>query len=332
MVSASPRVRATIKQVATEAGVSIATVSLVMRGLGNFPDKTRTHVQATAKRLGYHANKRAAGLRSGNNRTIGFVLTAASNHEWTTQWSGMLAQVLFGLVVTASTRGYSIVIVPANSPEAMASFGLDALILNDTSDNDPDIETAHKLGLIIGTYDRLDDPRVSVHLDPGYSRMTTGALDYLSSRGSARPGLLTEEENLVSNSRQVESYLNWCAQRAISPVVVRGRHDRLDVRDRVDDLIEAGCDAIYSFYGEGPTILERIQERGLSCPGDIQLIAASPYNDDENRSLGISSTVYHPELMIEGPVNMLMDAIEGSISLPTTFSAPWELTTHATTR
>ena len=63
----------TIKDVAREAGVSIATVSYV---LNNKPDSvsegTRVHVLAAAERIGYRPNVTARNLRSSQTRLIGY--------------------------------------------------------------------------------------------------------------------------------------------------------------------------------------------------------------------------------------------------------------------
>jgi LacI family transcriptional regulator len=63
----------TIKDVAREAGVSIATVSYV---LNNKPDSvsesTRRHVLAAAERIGYRPNVTARNLRSNQTRLIGY--------------------------------------------------------------------------------------------------------------------------------------------------------------------------------------------------------------------------------------------------------------------
>lgn len=317
--------RITIKDVAAKAGVSVATISLVMRDMGSFPEETRQHVKSVAAHMGYTPNRRAASFRTGKSKTIGYVIPDASNEGWVNQWSPMLAQTLLKIVVAASKRGYAIVALPSNSPEMMQSFGLDAVILNDSQVNDPDIDNAYRLGIPIVTYDRPSDLRLAVHLDTGYAPMTLAALDALKAAGSKKPGLLTEPGGMASNTLQVDTYLSWCKKNRTEPVVVRGSHDRHDLDEKVSEIVDAGCDSLYSFYGEGPKILQALQLKKISVPQAFQFIAAHPYDGEENKKLKISTTVYHPEDMIEGPMNLLADAIEGKIDTPTTFLSPWEL-------
>ena len=317
--------RITIKDVAAEAGVSVATISLVMRDMGSFPEETRKHVKSVAAKMGYTANRRAASFRTGKSKTIGFVIPDTSNEGWVNQWTAMLSQTLLKIVVAASKRGYAIVALPPDSPEMMKSFGLDAIILNDSRVNDPDIDHAYRLGIPIVTYDRPSDLRLAVHLDTGYAPMTIAALDALKAAGSVKPGLLTEPGGMASNTLQVDTYLSWCKKNRTEPVVIRGSHDRHDLDEKVSEIVDAGCDSLYSFYGEGPAVLKFLQQKKISVPQKFQFITAHPYDGEENRALKISTTVYHPEEMIDKPLNVLIDAIEGKIETPSTYSAPWEI-------
>jgi LacI family transcriptional regulator len=57
----------TLGTVAKIAGVSIPTVSQVLRGTGRISDETRDRVLAAAKQLRYLPDSRAAAMRSGEN-------------------------------------------------------------------------------------------------------------------------------------------------------------------------------------------------------------------------------------------------------------------------
>jgi LacI family transcriptional regulator len=64
---------ATVKNVALEAGVSIATVSRVLNGKGRYSEETGRLVREAAERLGYAVNLHARSLKTGFARTIGIV-------------------------------------------------------------------------------------------------------------------------------------------------------------------------------------------------------------------------------------------------------------------
>lgn len=64
---------ATIKQLAKECGVSIATVSNVLNGTGRVGEETTRKVLETAKAIGYVPNMLAKGLKQKGTRTIGVI-------------------------------------------------------------------------------------------------------------------------------------------------------------------------------------------------------------------------------------------------------------------
>lgn len=319
-----------IKEVAAKAGVSITTVSLILNGKGKFPERTQEHVVKVAQNLGYVANRKASMLRTGKSKTIGFILGESRDPDWSKQWAEMTGQLLYESVQVAGERNYAIVAIPAGS-DLMRSFGIDALMLSDSRVEDIDLTLAYQLGIPVLTNERPNDPHVAVHLDSGYRGMTLAALNHFEETGSRNPALLTEPAGLASNELPEYVYRAWCAERGITPLVARGKHDRSDIANQVQSLLDQGCDAIYSFYEEGPEVLKLIQSAGFRVPEDIQLIAATAYDDDENRLAGVSSTIYHPEDMIEGTVNTLIDVIEGIVQAPVTVTVGWEFTKYSST-
>ena len=63
----------TLKSIAAQARISIATVSRVLRGLGQYDGRTRERVLAVAGQLGYRPNLLVEGIRTGHTRTIGVI-------------------------------------------------------------------------------------------------------------------------------------------------------------------------------------------------------------------------------------------------------------------
>ncbi|MCP3973852.1 MAG: LacI family transcriptional regulator [bacterium] len=100
--------RATIEDVAREAGVSVATVSRALRGMDHVAEVTRDRVVATAQRLGYSPHFGASLLAGGATRTIGLV--APYYDIWYT------SQVLAGVEEVLSAAGHDLVIYAADTP------------------------------------------------------------------------------------------------------------------------------------------------------------------------------------------------------------------------
>jgi LacI family transcriptional regulator len=69
----------TIRDVAREAGVSIATVSHALSGNRTVSQETERRVRASAARLGYRPNHVAASMVTGRTRTIGVIVPDIAN-------------------------------------------------------------------------------------------------------------------------------------------------------------------------------------------------------------------------------------------------------------
>ena len=92
--------RATIVDVAREAGVSSTTVSHVLNGTRHVAEPTRQRVLAAIERLHYEVNSLAQSLKSDRSQTIGLLITDISTQLRLTgakSWRGIAPYVGVGL-------------------------------------------------------------------------------------------------------------------------------------------------------------------------------------------------------------------------------------------
>lgn len=321
-----------IQDVAKAAGVSIATVSYVMNGTGRVSAATAEKVRKVIEELDYKPSQSAINFKNQKTKTIGWVLVLNQIPDAGEFWAPIIANIMYRATMDSHKRGYSMVLIPHDSPEMMKKLNVDGVVLSDNFVNDQNITYANSLGIPILTNEWFDDPKVAVNMDFGYRDMTIAALDLLKQKGAKRIGLLTEQADFSSNYQSEKVYLNWCKDQNQNPVVVRGSYNRSDIAECVKKLIEQKVDAIYSFYEEGPEILAELNKLGISVPDDLLLIANVAYSDDANKSLGITSTVHYPDSMLTEATNALIDIIEGKQNSPITIKVPWELNEYESTK
>jgi LacI family transcriptional regulator len=83
----------TIRDVATRAGVSVATASKGLNGKGRMRPETRERIIASARELGFRANRNATSLASGRTYTVG-LLTRDGYGRFTPQLLGGVEDAL----------------------------------------------------------------------------------------------------------------------------------------------------------------------------------------------------------------------------------------------
>jgi len=133
----------TIRDVAREAGVSIATVSYVLNNSKAVSDETRQRVLEAAQRLGYRPSSLARGLQARQAYILGY--------SWRPMPSGELNVILDLFLETmaqvAARHGYHILAYPTFTlqqevnlyRELVETQRVDGFILSNTTLNDPRI-------------------------------------------------------------------------------------------------------------------------------------------------------------------------------------------------
>ncbi|MFG2837468.1 LacI family DNA-binding transcriptional regulator [Streptomyces zaomyceticus] len=121
--------RPTSRDVARTAGVSQATVSLVLgdKWRGRVSERTAESVREAARSLGYRPNLAARNLRLGRTRTALLVVPALTNEFFAHVYTGAAAAAAahgFGVVLYPSPEGLG----PARDPFASAQAALDGVL------------------------------------------------------------------------------------------------------------------------------------------------------------------------------------------------------------
>jgi DNA-binding LacI/PurR family transcriptional regulator len=268
-----------IRDVASAAGVSTATVSQVYNRKGEVAEATKIRVLAAGERLGYRPNPLGQALRSGRSRIIGVVVSYRDSAVWEQTYMPYYRSIIAGAAIEAVEHGYAISATPsAPDGSLVANIPLDGMIVVDPIPGDPVVEQGLANGMAIvtdGGYPHAADEArlVSVrsHMDSGI----TAILDHLrrSDADAFRPALFVGPR-LDSYTRDtIAAFDAWCGRSGLSPWLTT-----LELGQAPIDAARALLDS-----AERPTavhclnetyssaVLQAASERGLSVPADLQV-------------------------------------------------------------
>ncbi|MBM7440738.1 LacI family DNA-binding transcriptional regulator [Streptomyces sp. HB132] len=267
--------RPTSRDVARSAGVSQATVSLVLgdKWRGRVSAGTAERVRDSARDLGYRPNLAARSLRLGRTRTALLVVPALTNEFFARVYTGAAAVAAehdFGVVLYPSPDGTG----PARDPFASARAALDGVIASSMA--------ADALGALRGA----DLPLVMLDSDPeGHGAAARVNLDIADGMRQVTDHLLgLGHRRIVHLASAVDTWTFAVRARALREAVrdVPGTALRT-VRAPLD--VRAGREAAEKALASGPPptaivcdddilaagACKAVRRRGLRVPDDISV-------------------------------------------------------------
>ncbi len=197
---------ATIKDVALEAGVSIASVSRVLNDPNYGSVEMRMKVTAAAKKLGYQPNKIARSMVMGRTNIIALVIPDIRNQFFTS--------VARGVEDVASKYEYRVMLCNTDENsirqrqyiDTFRSKIVDGFIIAVASDRDHDLDKADRETLPFVFIDRvcegvLADAIVVDNRDGAYK-----AVSHLLELGHRRIGLIAGKSDTLTGRERLRGY------------------------------------------------------------------------------------------------------------------------------
>ncbi|MCD7035194.1 LacI family transcriptional regulator [Metabacillus sp. GX 13764] len=288
----------TIKDVAREAGVSVATVSRIVNGLPGYSEGTRKKVAEVIASLGYKPNAVARNLVNRKTNTIGVLLPQVS--------SSFSAKLLHGIEEEAHIHQYSVIICNTDSNGKRTMDYLNLL-------REKQVE-----GILFASEARIDQyeeeilalkiPVLAVdaysenipYLKVNDQEAAYAAAEYLIKMGHQNIGMISgTKEDPISGAPRVAGFLQALADHGIMPepnLIEYGDFGFKSGYEAITRLIEKNpfLTAIFAASDEMALgIFSYCYEKGIHVPDELSVIG---YDDTEMAEMAVPplTTIHQP--------------------------------------
>ncbi len=322
----------TLKDIAIRAGVTSATVSMVINNKPNISETTRKKVLKIAKELNYYPNVIARGLATKKSNSIGVIVPNLA--------SSFVVRVLQGIKSTNRDIEYTVQLFDTIGQKERESQlfqrlarerRIDGVILisSTVTEEELNVFAEESVPSIIVA-------RRCEHLDSVYVNNEQGAFDateYLIAKGHTNIACITTRKQGIPTEERVNGYLRALRSHQIE------RHDEI-LFEVPDDSMENGVEifsrlkdivprptAVFVPAGDMVAIgiIKEAKRTGIKVPDELAVVG---YDDIPAAEViePTLTTVRQPKLeMGDYAINMIVDKIEGRESgikhkeLPTKF-------------
>lgn len=279
--------KATMRDVAKRAGVSVATISHVINNTRFVKEETRQLVLDCIQELGYSPDATARSFKTGRKNLIAFIVPDIANDFFST--------LIEELETVVSKENYKLIVI--NSKETpqreienlrvLSSGVVDGFVMASTLEDYADIADLIPSGTPIVFVDRLLSgcPHDTITVT-NYGAMHSG-IEYLIQQGHTRIGYITGIPRISTTLERLEAYRKVMMEHNLySDTLVRiGDSMSQCVSVNLDALLEEKCTAlVISNNVMTVECMMRLDQKSLTIGKDVELLG---YRDTERMQFGL---------------------------------------------
>ena len=218
--------RPTLKTIAAETGLAIATVSRALKDAPDIGEETKRRVRETAERLGYRPNRAGVRLRTGKTNVIALTLsteTDVMNHT---------SRLIYSIAEALRGSAYHLVVMPFFADQdpmdpvryLVETESADGIILNQTRPDDPRVRYLAEHRFPFATHGRTE-----MGIDHPYFDFDNAAFSHVAVTALARRGrknlLLVPPPSSQNYSRHMQDgFLAGATALGLQARVMTGTH------------------------------------------------------------------------------------------------------------
>lgn len=307
----------TMKDIAKEAGVSVATVSHVINGTKNITEERKNKILKIIEKHNYVPNSTAKNLRRRSTKTAALVVSSSTD--------SFVNEMIFGVEKKAREMGYSLLLVNTNEDEVyeektiniLYSKMVDGIILSPTSNN---IDYLNKFTksmpiVLVNRYNEIvkNAPRVT---GDNY-RIGYDATNHLIEHGHENIGVIYSVPDVSTTEGRIRGYKDALNENNLS-------YDDKNLEIGYG-TVEGGAVAVHSllkknkditalfFLNDFMTIggISKLKEMRLAIPEDIALIGFGDSPASAIIDPPVTNMILPPQEIGEIALESLIKKIDG---------------------
>jgi LacI family transcriptional regulator len=213
-----PDERPTLKTIAAETGLAIATVSRALKDAPDIGEETKRRVRETAQRLGYRPNRAGVRLRTGKTNVIALVLSTEADVMNNT------SQLLYSIARALKGTAYHLVVMPFFPDEdpmtpiryLVETGSADGIILNQTRPDDPRVRYLMDRHFPFATHGRTDMGLDHPYFDYDNEAFGRLAVMALAKRGRSRLMIIAPPRAHAYSSHMLAGFCGEAARLGLS--------------------------------------------------------------------------------------------------------------------
>lgn len=268
-----------MKDIAKECQVSVATVSKALNNQSDIGEETRKRICQVAKEMGYYTNSSARALKTNRTYNIGVLFVDEMNsglaHEY-------FSSVLDSLKIAAENHGYDITFISHNVKNENMTYlqhakyrGVDGVIIACVEFHDPQVVELIQSDVPTVTIDHTFNNRIAVISDNvlGMEELVT----YIVQQGHERIAFIHGEQSSVTENRMI-GFHRACQKMGVEipdEYIRSGTYHDVAKCERITkellSLPNRPTCIIFPDDFSGLGGMNAIKELGLSIPEDISV-------------------------------------------------------------
>jgi len=272
----------TLEAVASEAGVSRATVSRVVNGGNRVSPETRQTVERAIERLGYTPNRAARALVTRRTDSIGLVIPEPTSRLFGDPFFPRLVRGI-SEVLTAGEEQL-VLLAPQSNADTDRLFRyltgghLDGALLVSLHGNDPLPGLLWKRGVPVVVGGRPPFGVRVTYVDVDNVEGARSAVRHLIEGGRSRIATLTGPRDMAVAADRLEGYRSALSEARIAyddGLVATGDFDPVTARERMAEMLAADADIDAVFAASDAMAVGAVQAlrgAGRSVPDDVAVV------------------------------------------------------------